>query len=115
MNTEIKNGDVMNNNNHLNMKEIEKVINYLFLNLENDDDISSMIEKPDYQNDEMTLWINGIDFDEGDYQKLEHMWYCYNVYKTTPRMSKDHWRLLNEIIDCLDKIVKESKRINGID
>ena len=112
MKTNLINGDVMNQSNQLqndeiqmNMDDVKTIINLLFLKLEDGEGV--WMEKPEDEDGEMTLWVNGIDFDEGDYQKLEHMWYCFNVYKTSPRMSEYHWRLLNEIMDSLDKIIKE--------
>lgn len=89
----------------MNMDDVKTIINLLFLLLEDGDWV--WMEKPEDEDEELKLWIGEDDYNECEYQSLEHIWYCFNVYKTNPRMSHFHWRLLNEITESLDKIIKE--------
>ena len=93
MNKTIKNGEMVKNSTQLQQEEIKGLINSFMEILEGGDGL--WVEKTDDEG--IILWVNGDEYDENEYQQLEHIWYCFNVYKTTPRMGLYVEKLLERL------------------
>ena len=101
MNTTIKNGELVNKSTQLQQEEIKGLINSFMRRLEDEDGL--WLEKPVDEDESMILWVYGDEYDEDDYQHLEHIWYCYNVYKTTPKLGLYREELLERLKESMIK------------
>jgi hypothetical protein len=95
MNTQITNGELVNKSTQLLNEEIKGLINSFMRRLEDEDGL--WLEKPFDEDESMILWVNGDYYEEREYQHLEHIWYCYNVYKTTPKLGLYREELLERL------------------
>ena len=85
----------------LQMEEIKQLINLFMKELEDGNGL--WLEKPEDEDEGMILWVNGDEYDESQYQRLEHIWYCFNVYKTNPRLGLYEEELLEGLNESMIK------------